>query len=372
MNTQLLAQTKFDPNDLSFLRFPQGSAEAAAQAVGIVFLLILTVIATLYIQRLWQWWLGTRPKKHAPKAHVGPVLEPKQQAALDLLRFYTDPVKLNHILDDTRVFESSVEKAMTMASEDDLADIHALRRHLRMTVMNDDLAVASTRQLLEDLPVRLIATVGGERLDLYCSLLEVNERFMLIDLPYQEEIYALLMQNPAVHLVFWRESTGEAVFNIVLEPIQQGTISAFRANHALLDENSSVRADFRLTVDLPVHYACVTREQLALHKESGVQFNAIKGEGKLIDLSHGGGALLASHALPVQGIAQLTFKIDDQPVRMMLEVLTVNPMEGGKHMARGRFRGASPDSRSRLQTYLSRVQLSRLRNKETILTKVAG
>ncbi len=372
MNTELLAQAVNPTIDLKFLRFPEGSEKMAVQAVTVIFVIIVTVMFTLTLQRWYVRWLESRPKKGTAKVKAGPKLEPRQQAALDLLRFYTDPIKLNHLLDDPRVFETAVERVLPTAGEDDITDLTALRRHLRMNVMNPNLAMASTRQLLTDLPVRIVATVGGERLDLYCSLLEVNERFLLIDLPYQEGVYKLLVQNPHVHLVYWREEGGEAAFNITLEAIQQGTISAFRANHALLDEEAAQRADFRLTVDIPVHYACVSREQLVRHKETGAQFNAITGEGRVIDLSHGGGAVLCPVALPVQGMAQLTFKLEDQPVRMMLEVLTVTPEQGGMHTARGRFRGASPDSRSRLQSYISREQLSRMRNKETILTKVAG
>jgi c-di-GMP-binding flagellar brake protein YcgR len=371
MNAELLAQS-VTTRDLSFLRFPQGSPEAAAQVVGVIVVVLFTVTITLSAQRWYQRWTDRRPKKGAEHVKAGPKLNPRQQAALDLLRFYTDPLKLKHLLDDARVFESSVENALPTASEEDLADITALRRHLRMTVMNPDLQIVSTRQLLEDLPVRIIAAAGEDRLDLYCTVLQINEHFLLIDLPYQEEIYRLLMEHPAVHLVYWREESGEAMFDVTLEPIQQGTLSAFRVHHAVLAEDAAHRADFRLTVDLPVHYACVPREQLVRRKETGVQFTAIQGEGRLIDLSDGGGALVAPDALPVQGIAQLTFTLEDKPLRMMLELLTVTPGEGGHHVARGRFRGANPDSRSRLQAYLSREQFNRLRNKESILTKVAG
>jgi len=367
----VLAQST-DMSNLEWLRIPQGSPEAAIQVARTILVIAGTVGFTIVVQRIWQSWLGNRPSRKTAKMKAAPKLSEGQQSALDLLRFYTEPLKLNHVLTDARVFETAVEKALPSASDEDLADVTALRRHMRMTVMNHELPVVSTRQLLEALPVRIIANIRDERLDLYCSLLEVNERFLLIDLPYHEDIYKLLMQHPRVTLVYWQEESGEALFDITLEAIQQGTISVFKANHAMRDEHATQRADFRLTVDIPVHYACVTRDQLTKHKESGAQFNAIKGEGRLIDLSHGGAAFVAQSALPEEGIAQLTFKLDDQPVRMMLEVLPAHPAEGGKHMARGRFRGAQPDSRSRLQTFITREQLNRLRNKETIFTKVAG
>jgi hypothetical protein len=372
MPLPLLAQGHVDLSNLEFLRLPQQPPEMLALTVGVLLLVLVTVMFTLSVQRAWQRWVESRPARKAAKAKAGPKLNERQQAALDLLRFYTEPLKLNALLTDPRVFEAAVEKALPTASEEDVADITALRRHLRMTVMNHDLDIVSTRQLLEGLGVRIIASVGGERLDLYCSLLEVNERFLLIDLPYQEDIYRLLMQHPQVTLVYWGEESGEALFDITLEAIQQGTVSIFRAGHALRDPDATQRADFRLTVDIPVHYACVTREQLVRHKETGAQVTAIKGEGRLIDLSHGGGALVTQAPLPEQGITQLTFRLDDQPVRMMLEVLAVHPAEGGRHVARGRFRGAQPESRSQLESYLSREQINRLRNKETILTKMAG
>lgn len=368
----VLAQGGVDLSNLEFLRLPQQPPEMAALTVAVLLAVLVTVMLTLAAQRAWQRWVESRPARKAAKAKAGPKLNERQQAALDLLRFYTEPPKLNALLTDPRVFEAAVEKALPAASDEDVADITSLRRHVRMTALNNDLDLVSTRQLLEGLGVRIIANVEGERLDLYCSLLEVNERFLLIDLPYQEDIYRLLMRHPQVTLVYWREESGEALFDITLEAIQQGTVSIFRAGHALRDPDATRRADFRLTVDIPVHYACVTREQLVRHKETGAQVTAIKGEGRLIDLSHGGGAFIASQPLPEQGIAQLTFRLDDQAVRMMLEVLTAHPAEGGKHVVRGRFRGAQPESRSRLETYLSREQINRLRNKETILTKLAG
>ncbi|HEX7928533.1 MAG TPA: PilZ domain-containing protein [bacterium] len=369
----VLAQaTSPNMQDLKFLRMPEGTQEGVIQVLWVLLLIVGTVVVTIVLQRIWSAWVASLPSKKSVKQKAGPRLSEKQQAALDLLRFYTEPLKLNHVLTDARVFETAVEKALMAASDEDLADITALRRHMRMTVMNHDIAVVSTRQLLESLPVRLIVNLGDERLDLYCSMLDVNERFMLIDLPYHEDIYKLLMRHPRVTLVYWHEETGEALFDITLEAIQQGDISMFRAQHVLRDEHSSQRADFRLSVDIPVHYACVTKEQLAKHKETGAQFSAIKGEGRIIDLSHGGGALITQQPLPEEGIAQLNFKLEDQPVRMMLQVLTAHPAEGGKHMARGKFRGAQPDSRSRLEAFITREQLSRLRNKETVFTKMVG
>jgi len=371
MNFVLLAQsTVVDMNDLRFLRFPQGNLETVLEFVAVLVLMAGTVIATLIVQRWAQSWWDTRVREGGG-AKAGPKLDPRQQAALDLLKFFTDPAQGHRIAKEARAFEEAVERSLPAASDADLADIRSLRLQLHMTVSNSEQEVISTRQLVEESPVRVLATVSGERLDLYCTLLEVNERYLMIEVPYQEEAYSLLAANPAVCLVYWGEERGEVLFDVTLEPVQAAGVPAFRAKHGIRSKAASKRGDFRLTVDLPITYAYMSREELIRHKQSGQGEVNVRGEGRVTDLSHGGAALMVSHAMAKGGLAQVHMTLAEEPVRMMMEVLNVGSAGDGLYSVRGRFRGANPEFSGRLNAYLSREQIRRLREKETILVKAS-
>jgi hypothetical protein len=140
----------------------------------------------------------------------------------------------------------------------------------------------------------------------------------------------------------------------------------------LRSKGASQRADFRLTVDLPIQYAYMSREDLIRHKQSGQGEVNVRGDGRITDLSHGGAALVSAHPMAKGGLAQVQFTLAGEPVRMMVEVLSVSSAGDGLYVVRGRFRGDNPEFRGRLNAYLSREQIRRLREKETILVKAAS
>src|SRR5262245_21756178 len=97
----VLAQTTpSSTSDLKFLRMPQGTQEDVIQVFWVLLIIVGTVAVTVILQRIWSAWVATLPGKKAVKQKAGPKLNERQQAALDLLRFYTEPLKLNHVLTD--------------------------------------------------------------------------------------------------------------------------------------------------------------------------------------------------------------------------------------------------------------------------------
>ncbi len=363
---------EYGPGDLSFLRFPEGSPEQIKWFFIVIMGIAVVVVVTLVVERFYSNWSNARPRRNTQKgARQLRHMEPELQAAVNRLVPFAGGEKGALLVQDVSVFESAVHQMIAAGQDHDLLGITKLRRHLHMTVMNSNIEIVSTRQLMADLPVRIVASLGTERVDLYCSLLEVNERFLLIDLPYQQETYDMLTQNPEVLLLYWRQSgeRPEAPFRVRLEPIQAGQISAFRCAHALVSEEMAQRSDFRLTVDLLVTYQFVSRDQLVVRKQTGQEVSLVKGEARLIDLSQSGAAFLADLALSEGGFAQVTFALRDTPIRMMLEVLDQAQREDGKYLVRGHFRGMSQEMRARLQNYLSREQIKRLQLKEAFVQR---
>jgi hypothetical protein len=371
MNETLSAQVNM--KDLSFLRLPEGSSDSVAQFVLAMLLIAATILVTLMVQRRVQGWLDERRRERSTrKMPAGLKLDEATLGTVDLLRYFTDPEKEGELLKSSRFFEQAVDKLTPTATDEDLAGVTRLRERLKMTAANPEADLVSTRQLLGDQAVRLMATVGKERLELHTALLEVNERFLLIDFPYPEDLYKRLSVHAKVNLIYWREGGGEWVFPVTLEPIRSGAISAFRCAHVLNTKAEGHRGDFRLAVDLPVAFTCVTREELEEHKESGRELSVRKGEGRLVDLSFNGVALVAAEPMPAQAIAQLNFMLGGKPVRMMLEVLAATPLDGGKFMSRGRFRGAQEQFRDRLRAFVTSEQEKRTENKESVVTRVPG
>ncbi len=238
--------------------------------------------------------------------------------------------------------------------------------------MNPELGLVSTRQLLQDLPVRIEAMIGGEKLDLYCTLLAVDERYLLLDLPQDAEVRRLLRTHRDVLLLVWRENGGEAVFRITLEPLEDGDVVAFRARHAFRDTTAQQRTAFRLAVDLPATYQFVQRGELARRLgRAGEPRHLSRGDARITDLSFGGASLIVSEPLEERGLAQLHFDLQGKPVRLMLEVLSTTALTGGGWLVRGQFRGLGEDARVRLHAVLTREQLRRLRERESVRVRQA-
>ena len=355
--------------DLRWLRIPEGTSETVTMFFAVMMAIVITVLVTLFLQGWLQGLVNRIRRKPVP--YTNPMLnrlEAGLREAAERLKPLAGVKDAEDLLHDTKVLEPAIARYVAQAPlVEDLSMFTRLRRRLVMTVMNPNMAVVSTRQLLPDLIVRIVTTVGQDRLDLYCPILEVSERYLLIDMPYQREMFDLLSRNPDAHLLYWRESDGETAFKVRLMPIQSGHISAFRCEHALRSEETAVRQDFRLTMDLFVTYQFVDRQALALRKQTGQEVTALKGEARMVDLSHGGAALLCDKPLEERGFAQLNFTLKDQPMRVMMEVLNQSPAAGDKTLVRGHFRGMTPEVSGRLHTFLSQEQFKRIQLREAIV-----
>jgi hypothetical protein len=354
--------------DLKWLRIPQGTSDTITMFFAVMMGIVITVIATLFLQGWLQKLLNRIRRKPVP--YTNPMLqrlETDLREAAERLKPLAGVKNAEDLLHDTKILEPAIARYVAQAPlVEDLSAFSKLRRRLVMTAMNPNMEVVSTRQLLPDLIVRLLATVGQDKLDLYCPILEVSERYLLIDLPYQREIFDLLRGNPDAFLLFWRESDGETAFKVHLMAIQSGHISAFRCEHALRSEEAAARQDFRLTMDLSATFQFVDRQALALHKQTGQDVTAVKGEARMVDLSHGGAALICDRPLEERGFAQLHFMLRDQPIRVMMEVLNQGPAAGGKTLVRGHFRGLTPEASGRLHSFLTQEQFKRIQSREVI------
>jgi hypothetical protein len=353
--------------DLSFFKFPEVTPEVVQGIVLLVFAVVLTIAVTLFIQRLVnQWHQGSLQRKRITGLARGPRVTPAQRELLRRLLEMTDYKKAHQLMQDAEAYEGSVARLVEEAGPEELADLAGLRHVFHLNVMNPAQQIVSTRQLLPDFPLRLVAKFRDERLDLYCGILERDERFLVLDLNVPEEIVQVLTAQPGCDLIFWRENEGETLFRVTVEPIPSAAnLPVFRAPHAFRVEDAWQRSDFRLTVEMPLHYTYVGQEALRrLKGEPGEGPAAITGEGQLLDLSFGGAAFAAQAPLAPQGIVQLQFQVHDQPVRLMLEVLSNEPYGERQSLVRGKLRGMQSEGRAVLNTYLSREQIKRLRERE--------
>ena len=210
-------------------------------------------------------------------------------------------------------------------------------------------------------------------MDLYCSLLDIDEQLLYFDLNYGEEVVQLLRAAPNVTLVFWREHDGETVFQLVLEPVPtEDAVPLFRAYHQFRAEGVAHRADFRLSVSMQAQFSYIERDAMRKIRNSIKDVSMPRtGKGKMLDLSFGGGSFYSARPLAPNGIAQLNFNIQRQPVRIMMEVRSNLLLDDGRYIVRGRWRGSQGEGRGMLNNYLSREQMKRLREKEAFRSKPA-
>ncbi|HUJ76017.1 MAG TPA: hypothetical protein VL359_14230 [bacterium] len=377
MKLILLAQAQTQPaqapslTDLSWLRFP---VPTAGQYVGfgvVLLIIVVSVVVTLFLQGMWQRWRdSSRRRRRRHGSMILQRLEPELQALARQLAQALPGADAGALVQDVRAFETAVEHAMNSASGVDPAQVTRLRRELQMTVMNPHAEIVSTRQLLTDMPVSLTATAGDERLELYCSLLEVNEHALLIDVPYDHEVHGLLTMHPEVVLAYWREGRENPAFKLRLQPLQAGKLSAFRSQHAMLAPEIAQRMNFRLAMDVPVNYHFLSREQLAAYHQTHRELPTAHGQGRLVDLSESGAALVTPQALPTHGLAQLHFDLKGAAVRVMWEPLEAGVAHGG-HLIHGRFRGLAQEQRSVIHSFLVKEQFKRVKMRESIHVSMA-
>ncbi|MCZ6558668.1 MAG: PilZ domain-containing protein [SAR324 cluster bacterium] len=361
-----MQEKKYPLEDLSFFKFPALTTEVVQNIVLLFVLIAVTVILTLIAQRFVnRWQSSTYHRKSLQKKSHGEGLSRKQKDLLERLLRASKASSSEMLLADAEAYEEAVARFLPTASEEEADELGALRRVFHLNVMNSNLQFVSTRQLLPDLPMRLITTVGGERLDLYCSLLDLDEQYLYFDLNYGEEVFGLLESNPDVLLIHWHEERGETGFKLQLEKVTVGEgTPIFRVAHTFRDAEVGQRTDFRLSLDLALHYSYFQRESLRrVRLAKGGQAAGQSGEGRLVDLSFGGAAFLAQSPLAPNGFAQLKFEIRKRPARIMLEVLSSLRYSNGTALVRGRLRGTQEESRTLLNNFLSYEQIKRLREK---------
>ena len=353
-------------SDLSFFKFPDLTTDVVQNIVLVILLMAVTAIVTVILQR----WIHARTHRHEHRRQAYSrvdAMHEADQVLLQKLLTFSPLTRVADLLADSRAYETAVDAMAAQATEEILAGLSQLRRDMRRHVMNPQELLVSTRQLLPELPLRLVTSVGTERLDLYCDLLEVDERFMIFDLFNDAEVFQVLRAHPEVHLIYWREGGEEIVFRVVLEEVQgTGGVPLFRAGHVLRDVVSGQREEFRLSVDLPVQIHYISREALTKRSTSDTP-HPREAEGRLLDISFGGASFVSERPMPPGGFAQLQFEIHGHQLRTMVEVLTTLGMgEGsyGGYLVRGRLRGLAGDARTRLNEFLTREQLRRLREKE--------
>lgn len=401
-------QTPAPLSDLSFFRFPELTSEVVRNALVLLLILVFVVGMTA----LAQYWIGlvkeTYRKRNAVRRRLQQAMG--QDAEVDeggMDRMDGGPAPLHKGLDHALgkamkrlvsrllretglkdeyqfvthalLFEQAVHRVLPQLDEMQAKALHRLRQVLHLNVMNPEQQLVSTRQLLQDLPIRMVASLGHEKLELNCTLLDVDEYGLVMGLPHQVEVFNLLLAHPEVLLLYWREADGETVFRISLESLGEDTPFMFKAGHTLADPATGQRASFRLAVEAPVTYHFVERGDLRVGMKDRMKEQdkaqdkggsgptlMKKGEGSMVDVSYGGASLVVPEPLGENGFAQLYFNLNDQPMRLMLEVLSCLPVEPGQWLLRGRFRGQGEETYHRLNNTLSREQLKRLRVREVI------
>jgi hypothetical protein len=361
-------------SDLSFFRFPELTGEVVRDIALLLVLLALTVLVTVALQNRVQRWLNRR----AGRSHLGRFfqehrLDARARALFQRLMALAGARDEFAFVLDAEAYEHAAAQMAERGDEAELAELALLRRALHLNVMNAERPLVSTRQLLAELPVRLVAHIGPELLDLYCALLSVDERHLLIALPEQDEVSRLLAAHPDVFLIYWREREGEAVFRIRLEPYAGEGTPLFGAAHAFRDPGAQQRDDFRLTLDVPATCQLVARPGAGRRAPgAAAPPPAGPGEGRLLDLSYGGASLRVGEAPEPHALLQLGFDLHGRPLRLLLEVLSVTPEPEGRHLLRGRFRGLGEEARARLHASLYREQLRRLRDKALLHVRQDG
>ena len=355
-------------SDLSFFRFPDLTSDVVRNILLLVILLGLTVFFTILIQRkvanLSQKRSRRRTFDHFASDHR---MDKPLREYLSRMVERSGKKDEFELINDSLAYESGVAELVETADEEELIQLGNLRRTLHLNVMNPEVDLVCTRQLLQDLPVRLLSTHEDGKLDLYCGLLAVSEDSLLIDLPFEEGIFTLLKKNPGVFLLFWREGEGETVFRVKLDVDEEGAFPVISARHVFVDEELANRASFRLSVDQPVTYRFMKRKDLLrrVGKPRRIE-SARELEGRLVDLGYGGASLLTYQPLDEHGFAQIGVKLQGQIMRLMLEVLSHSPQGTGQFLVHGQFRGMDEDTRVRLNRILSREQIKRLRGKEQL------
>ena len=351
--------------DLSVFKFSEATAQGTTNAVILFVAFLVTATISIFAYRWWQRWTARRAARRVTQRVSSELRFPRHlRDMLDHLRRLSGHHDGDELTRDAWAFEHAVEQYYEDDPAADMDSVSELRGLLHINVSNPHLRTESTRQLVPEQPVRLLAAVGEETLDLACNVVDVNEMYLLVHIPEDPDIHAVLNADPRVRLVCWREHEGETLFRTRLEFIPTEGLALVHARHAFRAEDNLRRSDFRLSLDLPLSWRYVERESLArLKAEPGRKLAARHGEGRLVDLGYGGVAFSAAETLTGGGLAQVLFELDGHSLHVMLEVTHYEQRSDGSWLHRGRIRGITHEARDRICTYLSREQISRFRER---------
>ena len=371
---------KYPLSDLRFFRFPALTSDVIWNIVLLFALLGLTVVVTVMVHRRLAAWGQTRTRRQALQRFSSEHRMPEgMRGVLEQLMEFAEVTTEIELLSNARVYEEAVTRFLARrpeAAELDGQQLEKIRRALHLNVMNPELELVSTRQLLQDLPVRILIGLGGERLDMYCSVFKITEEVLIFDLPRQKDVLRLIRANPEALLVFWRPEDGETVFRILLDPIEGEGLTLFRATHVFREDELAQRAAFRLTTDIPLRYGYLeARAVLSRQGFRGGKKGARKtqtGEGKVVDLGYGGASLELPQRLQPGGFAQLKFELNGRPMEVMFEVLATMQKEEARFLIRGRFPVHTDEGHQTLRKFLLREQTKRLRENELLTIRTGG
>jgi hypothetical protein len=350
--------------DLTVFRFSETSAQALSNLALVLVTVLVLYILTLIVQRQVRRWRARRARRRVTERVTEELRFPRHlRDMLERLTQISGLSDSDQLTRDAWAFEHAVQRLYDEDTEADVDAVSDLRELMHLNVRNPSLRTESTRQLVAEQPVRILAHVEGETLDLYCSLVEVNELYMLIHIPEDADIHAVLQADPRVRLVVWREHEGETQFRTRLEFVPNEGMALAHAQHAFRAEEPAKRSDLRLRVDIPLTWRYVEWDAVArLKAKPGQTIGARTGQGRLLDLGYNGAAFAAAEALAKGGLAQVRFALDQKPLHAMLEITSQEKSSAG-WIHRGRIRGITHESRNRVYSFLSREQVARLRER---------
>lgn len=363
-------------SDLSFFRFPALTSDVVWNIILLFVLLGLTMVVTVMVHRRLGRFARARARRQALHRFSSEHrMSDEMRAVLEQLIEIADVATEMELISNARVYEETVARLLARrpeAAEFNGRQLEKIRRALHLNVMNPELDLVTTRQLLQDLPVRLLIGPAGERLDMYCSVFKITEEVLIFDLPRRKDVLRLIRANQQALLIFWRPEDGETVFRIFLEPIQGDGLILFRAAHVFREDDLAQRAAFRLTTDIPLRYGFMEARAVLSRRGEKKGRETQTGEGRLVDLGYGGASLELPQRLEPGGFAQLNFDLSGRPMEVMFEVLATMQGERGQYLIRGRFPAHTDEGEERLRKYLIREQTKRLRENEMLTIRTGG
>ena len=267
-------------------------------------------------------------------------------------------------LKDTPTFESAVEKHIRQGKRETFDLIEKARARFQLRINNPGMDLVSTRQLFEGLSLQLIvSSAPGEVLDAPCQIAQIDEEQLTLQLPVDHAALGVLREHRQALLVYYRSSVGEVIFPLSLRVGEHPNL--FFASHCLLASLSPNAPRPGSTPHIPLHFTYVGPSQLEARKRGTSLRQAIHGEGQVLHLETRAMRFLAlpevdegslprqpNRHLAVSGLAQIAFSLQNQALRLMLDVLRVTPRIDGSFLIDGSFRPMTPMQRAQILGFL--------------------